>query len=169
MNQIPRIGVGVAVKRGTKFLFMRRKNAHGEGAWAFPGGHLEFKESIIECAKREVLEEAGLKIENARILTFFEDFFEKENKHYITFVVLADCHMGEPAIIEPEKCDAIKWCDWQNLPSPLFLTITQLHASGIIDVVLQDPCVAKTIFLPDQSGIELRSPTMLNEPSIKAV
>lgn len=40
-------------------MINRRKNWKG---WAFPGGHLEPKESIIECVIREMREETGLTI-----------------------------------------------------------------------------------------------------------
>jgi len=45
MNERPKVGVGVIIVKNNKILFGKRKNAHGEGSWSFPGGHLEFKES----------------------------------------------------------------------------------------------------------------------------
>ena len=37
------------------------------GIYQFPGGHLEENETFIECIKREVLEETGIKIEDREI------------------------------------------------------------------------------------------------------
>lgn len=40
------------------------------GAWpgiTFPGGHLEAGESVLDCARREVLEETGIQISDLRI------------------------------------------------------------------------------------------------------
>ena len=42
----PKVGVGVIVRKGDKFLLGKRQGAHGEGTWAFAGGHLEFGEII---------------------------------------------------------------------------------------------------------------------------
>ena len=56
----PRVGVGAILVRNGKVLMGKRKNAHGEGSWALPGGHLEFGESLEECATRETYEETGI-------------------------------------------------------------------------------------------------------------
>ena len=60
MNNIPRIGVGCVVERNGLVLLGQRKGAHAEGFWAFPGGHLEFGETVEACARRELVEETGL-------------------------------------------------------------------------------------------------------------
>ena len=122
----PQIGVGVCVIKDGKVLFGKRKNAHGEGSWCFPGGHLEFNESVEDCAKREVLEETGLSIKNLRVGPYTNDIFEKENKHYVTLFVVADCDSGEAKLMEPEKCEKWEWFDWDKLPSPLFLSLQNL-------------------------------------------
>jgi len=120
-NNRPKVGVGVIVKKDDKVLLGKRKNAHGEGSWCFPGGHLEFKESIEECGRREVLEETGITIKNVEVTTFTNDIFVKEGKHYITLFVLSDYDSGAVKIMEPEKCEEWAWFTWDSLPSPLFL------------------------------------------------
>jgi len=57
----PSVGVGVIVVRAESLLLGKRKNSHGEGEWSFAGGHLEFGETVEECARRELEEETGLK------------------------------------------------------------------------------------------------------------
>ncbi len=108
--------------RNGKVLLGKRKNAHGEGAWCFPGGHLEFGESWKECALREIKEEAGIKVKNLRFATATNDLFSKEKKHYITIIMLADYASGEAKILEPHKCEKWDWFEWKkdNLPKPLF-------------------------------------------------
>jgi 8-oxo-dGTP diphosphatase len=117
----PKIGIGVLVKKEGKVLLGKRKNAHGEGSWCFPGGHLEWNENIEDCAKREVLEETGLSIKNIRFGPYTNDIFKKENKHYVTLFVIADYDSGELRLMEPEKCESWDWFDWEGLPQPLFL------------------------------------------------
>ena len=121
MDKIPKIGVGVIIRKDNKILLGKRKNAHGTGTWCPPGGHLEFMETIDECARRETDEESGLVITNIQKPVFTEDFFEEEDKHYITMLVTTDWESGEPELKEPHKYEEWKWFAWDELPSPLFL------------------------------------------------
>jgi 8-oxo-dGTP diphosphatase len=130
MENRPKVGVGVIVIKGDQVLCLKRKGAHGEGSWGFPGGHLEFKESWKDCAHREVMEEVGISIENIRFCTASNDIFEKENKHYITIFMIASHQEGEPKILEPEKCTAWEWFSWKKLPGPLFLPIVNILKAG---------------------------------------
>ena len=126
----PKVGVGVIIMKDGKFLLGKRKNAHGEGSWAFPGGHLEFNETPEQCAIRETEEETGLILDNIVQVEFTNDIFEKENKHYITLFVLAKEFKGDVKIMEPNKCEKWEWFSWDDLPNPLFLTIENLIKKG---------------------------------------
>ncbi len=46
MDRRPHVGVAIIVVKGNRVLLGKRKNTHGSGTWQFPGGHLEFNESI---------------------------------------------------------------------------------------------------------------------------
>ncbi len=122
----PKIGVGVIVIKEDKILLGKRKNAHGEGSWAFPGGHLEYKEKVEDCAIREVKEETGISIKNIRMGTFTNDIFEKEEKHYVTLFVISYFASGEVQVMEPEKCEKWAWFEWNKLPTSLFIPLQNL-------------------------------------------
>jgi 8-oxo-dGTP diphosphatase len=122
----PQVGVGVVVVRRGKVLLGKRKGAHGEGSWCFPGGHLEFNESPEDCARREVREEIGISLKQLRRGPFTNDIFEGERKHYVTLFMIAEYGSGEVKTMEPEKCDAWEWFAWSDLPQPLFLPIQNL-------------------------------------------
>ena len=129
-KKFPRVGVGVFIVREGRVLLGQRQGAHGAGSWSLPGGHLEFMESWESCASREVAEETGLRVISSRPLTFTNDIFAKENKHYITIFILATVADGEAQILEPDKSNEWRWCDWDNLPRPLFLPLENLLSQG---------------------------------------
>jgi len=126
MEKRPQVGIAAIVIKGGKVLMHQRKNAHGDGTWSFPGGHLEFGESWSACAQRETREEAGIEIMNIRFGAATNDIFEKERKHYITIFMLADWKSGEPKVMEPDKCGGWIWVDWDQAPKPRFLPIENL-------------------------------------------
>src|ERR1700756_2911768 len=94
-RKYPQVGVGAIVVKDGKVLLGRRKGSHGEGSWSFPGGHLEFGESIEDCVRREVLEETGITLKNIRMGPFTNDIFEAEHKHYVTLFAVADYASGD--------------------------------------------------------------------------
>jgi 8-oxo-dGTP diphosphatase len=126
MIKRPFVGIAVMVIKGNRVLLGKRKNAHGSGTWAFPGGHLEFNESIEACAKREVLEETGIRINNLRYGPYTNDIFTDEDKHYVTLFVTADYDSGTPLVKEPHKCEKWAWFQWPPNVQPCFLPIENL-------------------------------------------
>jgi 8-oxo-dGTP diphosphatase len=122
----PKVGIGVIVNKEGKILLGKRLNAHGEGSWSFPGGHLEFGESWEACARREVMEETNLSIKNLRFYNVTNDIFTDEEKHYITIFMTGDYEAGELKNLEPHKCEKWAWFNWENLPENLFLPIRNL-------------------------------------------
>ena len=127
----PKVGVGVIIIKDDKVLLGKRKGSHGEGSWAFPGGHLEFGESLEECANREVMEETGITIKNIRKISYTNDIFPEEGKHYITCFVRADYDAGEVQILEPNKCEKWDWFEWNKLPEPCFIPLQNLLKDNI--------------------------------------
>lgn len=131
-NQFPRVGVGIIVCDEDKVLLGQRISSWGDGSWQFAGGHLEFGETVEQCAAREVFEETGVSITNIRRGPYTNDFFVKEGRHYITLFVLADFNGGEATVREPHKCRCWRWFNWNSLPEPLFLPIQNLLKDGTI-------------------------------------
>jgi 8-oxo-dGTP diphosphatase len=123
-EQRPKVGVGVFVLKDGKLLLGQRKGSHAVGEYAGPGGHLEYMESIVECAKRETLEETGIEIGNCEFLCV-TNLNEYEPKHYIDIGIKADWISGEPSVLEPDKVEGWDWYDLDNLPAPLFATETK--------------------------------------------
>jgi len=121
MAKIPRIGVACVVLKDDQILLGKRKNSHGEGLWACPGGHLEWGETLQACAARELFEETGLIATHLREGPFVEVI--REDAHYITFLIFIDSFTGSPTLKEPHKCEGWEYFPKKNLPSPLFVPL----------------------------------------------
>jgi mutator protein MutT len=108
------IGVGVgaviAGKNGKFFLTKRGKLAKNErGKWEFPGGGVEFGETLQEALKREIREEYGVEIQVIELLGVCDHIIEKENQHWVSPTFVCKIRNGVPRILEPGKCSKIGW------------------------------------------------------------
>jgi 8-oxo-dGTP diphosphatase len=130
----PRVGVAVILcdmpKPGDAHILLGlRKGSHGAGTWGFPGGHLEFGESFETCASRELYEETGILLapDQFHLTACTNDFFEKENMHYVTVFLSAVRTSQEPTVREPDKCEEWRWMQVEGLFSKgLFLPVLNL-------------------------------------------
>lgn len=126
----PKIGAAIWVVQDNKVLMGQRKNAHGDGTWAAPGGHLEFGETPIDAAKRELLEETNLKAHVVEVGPWTNEFFEGLNKHYISLHLFVTDFSGELELMEPNKCSSWKWFPLDELPKNVFLSVEKLLEKG---------------------------------------
>ena len=66
--------VGIIVDNNGRVLLQKRNNF---GDWGFPGGALEFGESLEEALLREVKEETGIDISIDRFFGIYSKYFAK--------------------------------------------------------------------------------------------
>jgi 8-oxo-dGTP diphosphatase len=119
MKERPHVGIGVMIFKNNMVLLAKRKGAHGEGEYAFPGGHLESGESFEGCAKRETREETGIEIENVRF-QYLANIKKYGGKHYVHIGLEADWKAGNPQLMEPRKSEAWQWYQLDKVPRPIF-------------------------------------------------
>jgi 8-oxo-dGTP diphosphatase len=120
----PRVGIGVLVLQDNKVLLGKRngepKDESPDGTWTLTGGKLELGESFENCAKREAIEECGIKINKLKLISI-SNASDYNKNHYVTIVFLCDDFEGEPKVTEPHKITEWGWFPLNELPEPMFL------------------------------------------------
>ncbi len=114
----PLVGVGVVFVRQDRVFLARRQGAHGEETWASAGGHLEWGETLEECARREALEELGVTVGGLQFLCISNII--AYGRHYVDVEFLGDIGDQEPQLAEPEAFSEFGWFSLDDLPEPLF-------------------------------------------------
>ena len=114
----PLVGVGVVFVREGRVFLAKRQGAHGEGSWASAGGHLEWGETLEECARREAREELGVAVGDLQFLCISNII--SYGRHYVDVEFLGDIGEQEPQLAEPEAFSISGWFPLDDLPQPLF-------------------------------------------------
>ena len=93
---------------------IKKKNDENHDKWIGVGGKFEYGESPFDCARREILEECGVKPKNLRyrgIVTFVSEEYGTEYMHLFT----AEGYEGEIDY----NCDegVLEWVKKEKIPS----------------------------------------------------
>lgn len=113
----PALGVSTLVRRGDSVLLVRRGKAPLSDIWAFPGGLVEFGESLAAAAAREVLEETGITVtidgpvDHAEIMIRGTDGTVQH--HYVLIVFAGSWRAGDP--VAGDDAAEARWVDTADL------------------------------------------------------
>ena len=95
----PYVGVGVIVFRDQEVLLVKRNKEPNKGQWSIPGGKQIIGETIAEAAKRELLEETGVKVDQLLLVdvvdTIIPDVEGKIKYHYTLVEYMGQWQSGE--------------------------------------------------------------------------
>ena len=115
------IGVGVGAiifdAEGRVFLAKRGSLARNErNRWEFPGGGVEFGETLVHALVREIAEEYGCEIEVQELLCVVDHIIPDEGQHWVSPMFICRVESGTPHICEPHKCEKIGWFAIDEIP-----------------------------------------------------
>ncbi len=80
---------------------------------------------------RETLEEAGIDVNNIRVMEITNDIYHDEQKHYITIHVQANhCCDRIPSPMTPKEIERWEWFAWDELPKNLFPSVVNFIKAG---------------------------------------
>lgn len=103
----------------TYLLLIQRANEPFKGAWALPGGFMDMDEDLETCAKRELREETGLKVESLMQLHTFSAVDRDPRHRTISTVFVAELDTC-PSIKAGDDAQNAKWFAINELPDLAF-------------------------------------------------
>lgn len=96
----PVAAVGVVVIHDARVLLVLRGKEPSRGLWAVPGGSVRLGETLMQAARREVLEETGVIVEPLHPVHAFDAIVQEPQgiiaHHYVVVDVLARYVSGTP-------------------------------------------------------------------------
>jgi 8-oxo-dGTP diphosphatase len=113
-----------------EILLVQRKEDPFKGMWALPGGFMAIQESLEEAARRELLEETGIRAGDLIRFDTYDTPGRDPRGRTITqvFVMIWNQDMGEP-VAGSDAAD-LGWFDLTGLPELAFD-----HAGIVADVI----------------------------------
>lgn len=111
------VGVGAIIINADQQLFLSLRGPKAQnqrGKWEFPGGSVEFNETLEQTIVREIDEEYGIKIAVVELLDVVDDILPEEKQHWVAPTFICKHLSGIPTIREVEKCSEIGWFSISN-------------------------------------------------------
>ncbi|MET3726540.1 8-oxo-dGTP diphosphatase [Fictibacillus halophilus] len=90
------------VQNGDKVLLINRPDSRGFPGFLAPGGKIDFPESLVDGACREVEEETGLRVSNLVFKGIDEYVNPQKNVRYMVFNYWTNTFKGELLLDPPE-------------------------------------------------------------------
>jgi 8-oxo-dGTP diphosphatase len=122
------------VIRDCEVLLVRRANRPDAGRWGFPGGKIEFGESIRAAAMRELFEETQVRAEVHQAYTAIDAFDREEDgtlrQHFVLVGLACRWLSGEPRAGD----DALEAC-W--FPLNRLISADPGMSSGVAEMARQ--------------------------------
>lgn len=115
----PRVAVGVVVLSADRanVLLIKRGKPPEQGRWSLPGGGQELGETLAACAMREVLEETGVNIRIAGVITAVDSIrYDARNrvKFHYSIIDFAAVRISGTPVAGDDVTEAV-WAPVANL------------------------------------------------------
>nr|WP_321510426.1 NUDIX hydrolase [uncultured Celeribacter sp.] len=111
--QHPKVAVLAVCAQADRLLLVQRRNPPDAGIWGFPGGHVDWGETLQDAAVRELHEETGVTARPGGVLDLVEVIDRRAGAtdlvdHHFLLVAVA-CHYVAGKAVAADDADAAEW------------------------------------------------------------
>ena len=100
-------------------LLIKRSNYPFAGYWAFPGGFMNIDESAEDAARRELLEETGLRADKVWQVGAFADV-DRDPRERIVTLTYCTAVDGKPSVKGADDAAEARWFRIEDVPRLAF-------------------------------------------------
>jgi len=131
----PIAGVGVVVSRNEEVLLVKRKKAPYKGQWSIPGGKQRLGETVTKAARRELMEETGVEVNELTLIDVIDIIVPDEEGKILYHYIVADyrTHWLSGECSPGDDAQDVQWFNLNKLGSISLLDKTRkiiLKAAG---------------------------------------
>ena len=131
----PIAGVGVVVSRNEEVLLVKRKKAPYKGQWSIPGGKQRLGETVTKAARRELMEETGVEVNELTLIDVIDIIVPDEEGKMLYHYIVADyrAHWLSGECSPGDDAQDVQWFNLNKLGSISLLDKTKkiiLKAAG---------------------------------------
>jgi len=110
--------VYLVLRRRNHILLARRCNTgFHDGEYSLPAGHLDGKETLVQAVIREAKEEIGIHLHRGGLQLAHVMHRKERKEERVNFFFVGTRWRGRPRIMEPLKCDDLRWFSLRDLPA----------------------------------------------------
>lgn len=99
MKKYPNVTIKIVLRCGNRILILKHKN----GVYDFPGGRIEFYESLLGALQRELKEELDLVLPGEPQLFHVWNYISKNKRRHSVMIYYIYSINKIPRIVSPEK------------------------------------------------------------------
>lgn len=115
----------VLMKDGKILLSRRYNTGYFDNYYSFPAGHLDGEETFKQAMVREAKEEIGIDLVGEDLELIHTMNRKIPGNERADFFFTTKKWLGEPKIMELDKCDDLRWFELNNLPDKIVPYIKQ--------------------------------------------
>ena len=115
----PIAGVGVVVFRNEEVLLVKRKKAPYKGQWSIPGGKQRLGETVTKAARRELMEETGVEVNELTLIDVIDIIVPDEEGKILYHYIVADyrAHWLSGECSPGDDAQDVQWFNLNKLGS----------------------------------------------------